>query len=81
MNRSKYRATVNLTRQAIQKSRVLGARRATSLGGLLAEQIETLLGEDEAGYEREQRQAMALLDRDFHLGGMIRANRDELHER
>jgi hypothetical protein len=24
---------------------------------------------------------MALLDRDFHLGGMIRANRDELHER
>jgi hypothetical protein len=38
------------------------------------------VGEDEA-YERAERQATALLDRGFHMGGLIRAGRDELHER
>jgi hypothetical protein len=32
-------------------------------------------------WERSQRSALALLDRDFHLGGTIIASRDELHER
>jgi hypothetical protein len=36
---------------------------------------------DEEAYERAERQAMALLDDGFHLGGVIRAKRDELHER
>ncbi len=77
---TKQNVTVSLSRQTLQKVRVLAARRATSISGLLAEQIETLVGEEEA-YERAQRQALALLDRGFHLGGVIRARRDELHER
>jgi len=72
--------TISLTRETLQKARVLAARRATSISGLLAEQIETLVGEEEA-YERAQRQAMTLLDQGFHMGGVIRATRDELHER
>jgi hypothetical protein len=39
-----------------------------------------VFGEEEA-YQRSQRQAALLLDRGFHLGGVIRSTRDELHER
>jgi hypothetical protein len=80
MNTSKQNVTISLTRQTLQKIRVLAARRATSISGLLAEQVEILVGEEEA-YERAQRQAMALLDQGFHMGGVIRVSRDELHER
>jgi hypothetical protein len=77
---SKQNLTISLTPQTIQKARVLAARRATSISGLMTEQIEILVGEEEA-YERAQRQAMSLLDKGFHMGGVIRATRDELHER
>lgn len=39
-----------------------------------------VFGEDEA-YERAERQAAALLDRGFHLGGETRDGREESHER
>ena len=77
---TKQNVTVSLTRQTLRKVRVLAARRETSISGLLASQIEALVGEDEA-YERAERQATALLDQGFHLGGVIRATRDEWHER
>jgi hypothetical protein len=72
--------TISLSRQTVRKAKVLAARRATSISALLAEQIEILLGEEEA-YERAQRQATILLDQGFHLGGVIRGTRDDLHER
>ncbi len=81
MNASRQNVTITLTRQTIEKLRVLAARRATSVSCLLAEQIETILREDEAAYERAQRQAMTLLEQDFYLGGVKRASRDQLHER
>ena len=76
----KRNITVSLSRQVLRKAKVLAARRETSISGLLAQEIESLVGEDEA-YDRAERQATALLDRGFHLGGLIRASRDELHER
>jgi O-phosphoseryl-tRNA(Cys) synthetase len=76
----KQNVTISLDRKTIQKARIVAARRSTSISGLLAQQIEILVGEEEA-YERAERQAMALLDRGFHLGGVIRASRNELHER
>ncbi len=76
----KQNVTVSLTRQTLRKAKILAARRGSSISGLLAEQIEVLVGEEEA-YERAERQAMALLDQGFHLGGVIRASRDEWHER
>jgi len=72
--------TISLNRTTLQKARVLAARRSTSISGLLAEQIEILVGEQEA-YERAERQAKILLDKGFHLGGVVRVSRDELHER
>jgi hypothetical protein len=80
MSTIRQNVTISLTRQTLQKARVLAARRATSISGLLAEQLETLIGAEEE-YEHAQRQALALLDRGFHMGGVMRATRDELHER
>jgi len=76
----KQNLTISLDRQTIRKAKIIAARRSTSISGLLARQIEILVGEEEA-YERAERQALALLDRGFQLGGVIRATRDELHER
>ena len=76
----KQNVTISLDRKTIQKAKVFAARRSTSISGLLAHQIEVLVGEEEA-YERAERQAMTLLDQGFHLGGVIRVGRDELHER
>lgn len=76
----KQNLTISLDRETIQKAKVIAARRSTSISGLLAHQVEILVGEEEA-YERAERQAMILLDQGLHLGGAIRARRDELHER
>jgi hypothetical protein len=80
MEMTKQNLTVSLPRHTIRKAKILAARRGSSVSGLLAEQIEILVGEEEA-YERAERQATALLDQGFHLGGVIRASRDEWHER
>jgi hypothetical protein len=77
---AKQNVTVSLDQHTLRKAKILAARRESSISGLLAEQIELLVGEDEA-YERATRQAAALLDQGFHLGGVIRASRDEWHER
>jgi hypothetical protein len=77
---SKQNVTVSLNQRILRKAKILAARRGSSISGLLADQIETLVGEEEA-YERAQRQAMALLEQGFHLGGVIRSSRDEWHER
>jgi hypothetical protein len=76
----KQNVTISLSPQIIQKAKVLAARRSTSISGLLAEQIESLVGTEEA-YQRSERVALALLEKGFHLGGVITAGRDELHER
>jgi len=79
-NDQKQNLTISLNRQLIQKAKVVAAKHSTSLSGLVARQIEVLVGEEEA-YERAERQAMRLLEQGFHLGGVIPASRNELHER
>jgi hypothetical protein len=76
----KQNLTISLDRKTIRMAKILAARRSTSISGLLARQIEILVGEEEA-YERAERQALSLLEQGFHLGGVIRASRDEWHER
>jgi hypothetical protein len=70
---------VHVRGRTIQKARVLAAQRATSISGLVAQEIEKLVGEQES-YERAKQHALKMLDQGFHLGG-VRASRDELHER
>jgi hypothetical protein len=78
--KAKQNLTISLDRETIQKAKIVAARRSTSISGLLARQIEILVGEEEA-YERAQRQALALHDQGFDLGGKGSVSRDELHER
>ncbi|MGA7841354.1 MAG: DUF6364 family protein [Candidatus Acidiferrales bacterium] len=78
--RAKQNVTISLDRETIQKAKIVAARRSTSISGLVARQIEILIGDEEA-YERAERQALALLDQGFNLGGKSRVSRDELHER
>jgi hypothetical protein len=79
-NSGKQNVTISLERQTIRKAKIIAARHSTSISGLLARQIEILVGEEEA-LERAERNARALLDQGFHLGGVIRVSRDDLHER
>jgi hypothetical protein len=70
-----------LDRETIHKAKIIAARRSTSISGLLTEQIESLVGKDEA-YERAKRAAKALLKKGFRMGGEgVPVSRDELHER
>ena len=77
---SKQNVTISLSAETIRKAKILAAKRSTSISGLLAEQVEALIGTEEA-YERAERTALALLHEGFHMGGVITASRDELHER
>jgi len=80
MARGKQNVTVSLPEEIIRKARILAAQRSTSISGLLAEQIEKLVGEED-DYERAKRRALALLDKGFHMGGKITATRESLHDR
>ncbi|MDP1568974.1 MAG: hypothetical protein Q8L86_03140 [Vicinamibacterales bacterium] len=76
----KQNITVKLDRRTLRKAKVLAARRDTSISGLLAEQIENLVRENDL-YEQAQRQALDLMEPGFPMGGRIAATRDEWHER
>jgi hypothetical protein len=77
---TKQNITVRLDRRTLRKAKVLAAKRNTSISGLLAAQIETLVGEDDA-YEQAHRRALALLEQGLSLGGKIESTRDKWHER
>lgn len=79
-NTGKQNVTISISPETVRKARILAARRSTSISGLLAEQIEALVGAEET-WERSERSALALLEQGFHLGGVMSASRDELHER
>ena len=71
--------TVQMDRELIRKARVLAAKRGTSVSGLVARELEKLIGDDEA-YESARRSALQFLEKGFHLGGKS-VSREELHER
>jgi hypothetical protein len=79
MSAAKQNITIKLDRKTIEQARILAARRATSISGLLTRQIEQM-AEEESAYQRAERQALDLLDRGFHMGGVL-PDRDSLHER
>jgi len=79
-NPTKQNITISLQRDILLKAKILAARRSTSISGLVASQIEVLVGDDEA-YARDERRARELMDRGFDMGARPRMKRDELHER
>ena len=77
---ARQNVTVSLTRETLRKAKVLAAQRGTSISGLLAAQIEILVGEDEA-YAHAEKRAREQMARGFDMGARPRVSRDELHER
>jgi predicted DNA-binding protein len=64
----KQNVTVSLSVETIQRAKALAAQRSTSISQLLAEKIESLLGEHDA-YEQSAASAIARMERGLHLGG------------
>jgi len=76
----KQNVTVSLSAQTVKKAKILAAKRSTSISALLTEQIESLVDKDDA-YERAAAAAIAGMHKGFHMGGVAKVSRDELHER
>jgi HSP90 family molecular chaperone len=76
----KQNITLRLSRETLQKARVLAAKRSTSVSGLLTSQIEQLANSEDE-YDKAMQRAMARMERGFHLGGTHKLDRDTLHER
>jgi len=76
----KQNLTVRLRTATIKQARVLAAQRSLSISGFVEEQIEALVGKEDA-YERAKRRALELMEKGFPMGGKITASRNELHER
>jgi HSP90 family molecular chaperone len=76
----KQNITLRLSRQTLQKARVIAAQRSTSISGLLTSQIEQLANSEDE-YEQAMQRAMARIEKGFHLGGTHKLDRDALHER
>jgi predicted DNA-binding protein len=76
----KQNITLRLSKETLQKARVLAAKRSTSISGLLTSQIEQL-AETEDDYERAMNRAFARMQKGFDLGEIPKLDRDALHER
>jgi HSP90 family molecular chaperone len=76
----KRNITLRLSRQTIQKARVLAAKRSTSISGLLTSQIEQL-AETEDDYDRAMKRAFARMEKGYPMGEIPKLDRDALHER
>jgi hypothetical protein len=72
--------TLRLSKQTLQKARVLAAERATSISGLLTSQIEKLVEANDE-YEIAMKRAFSRMERGFHMGDIPELDRDALHER
>lgn len=80
MKTHRQKLTVSLNVDLIRKAKILAAKRSTSISGMLAEQIASLVNEDEA-QERAAASAIRRMERGLHLGGGTLVSREELHER
>ncbi|HEY4382517.1 MAG TPA: hypothetical protein VGN01_19365 [Acidobacteriaceae bacterium] len=76
----KQNVTVSLSTQVIHKAKILAAKRSTSISGMLAQQIELLVSDDEA-QQRAAASAIARMERGLRLGGGRLPSREDLHAR
>lgn len=75
----KQNITLSVDTDLLRSARVLAAERGVSVSKLLAEELERLV-RDNQSRQRARQQAMAALERGYHLGG-ARIDRNALHER
>lgn len=76
----KQNITLSIDKELLFKAKILAAKRRTSVSGMLSQEIEKLVAENER-YEKSKKSAFAHIDSGFHLGGEIKVTREELHDR
>lgn len=76
----KQNVTVSLDKGLLRKAKILAAQRDTSLSRLLGDELARAVEEAER-YDQAKAKALADLAAGFHLGGRVRASREELHAR
>jgi hypothetical protein len=71
--------TVKLPIRTIKRVKIIAASRSVSMSGLVKQQLEALVSEQDR-YEQAKRQALARLEHGLPLGGKP-LSREEAHER
>lgn len=75
----KQNITLTVDKNVLRKARILAAERSTSVSGLLAAELERIIGERDR-YERAKSAAIAELRRGYDLGGGTLPSRDEIYD-
>ena len=75
----KQNITLAVDKEILRKARVLAAERSTSVSGLLAAELERIIGERDR-YETAKTAAIAELRRGYDLGGGTLPSRGEVYE-
>jgi predicted transcriptional regulator len=76
----KQNITLSVDKEVIRKTKILAARRQTSISKLLADSLTSTV-EKEDFYEAAKRNGLATMKEGFHLGGERTWGREDLYER
>jgi len=76
----KQNITLSLDKEVIRKSKILAAKKETSISKLLADSLVHAV-EKEHFYEAAKRNGLHTLKKGFHLGGVRNWKREDLYER
>jgi hypothetical protein len=76
----KQNITLSLDKDLIQKAKVISAKRRSSISNMLSQELQRII-ESAEKYKVAKRKAISDLQTGYHLGGIITASREELHER
>ena len=76
----KQNITLSLDKDLIRRAKVISAKRRSSISNMLSQELQRIVESSEK-YEVARRKAISDLRTGYHLGGIITASREELHER
>ena len=76
----KQNITLSLDKDLIQRAKVISAKRRSSVSNMLSQELQRII-ESAESYEVSRKKAISNLRTGYHLGGIITASREELHER
>jgi len=76
----KQNITLSLDKDLIQKAKIISAKRRSSVSNMLSQELQRIV-ESAGSYEVSRKRAISHLRTGYHLGGIITASRDELHEK
>jgi len=76
----KQNITLSLDKDLIRKAKVISAKRRSSISNMLSQELQRII-ESAEKYEVAKKKAISDLRTGYHLGGIITASREELHER